>query len=111
MSNLKNFIVHNPNANRWLTIILALIVFIIVIKIIKSITSAVMACLMFSILFNFSWGNIINGVISSGEISKYITKDNAIKVQEMYKDLTLKNRRLILFPNKTGQEALRYIQP
>lgn len=111
MDVVKSFVVNHPEANIIITILIVLVVFAVILRVIKSVISAISACIIASLLFNINWFGAINGAIESGEITKYINKDNAVKVQEMYKDLTKKNQgKSIVFPGSSGKTALKYIR-
>lgn len=111
MDAIKNFIINNPEANILITILVVIVVFVIILKIIKSVVSAITACIVASLLFNMNWFGIINGAIESGEVAKYINKDNAIKVQEIYKDIKDKSSKTsVHLPASSGKTALKYIR-
>lgn len=111
MDTIKNFVVNHPEANVVITILIVVIVFAIILKIIRSVVSAISACIIASLLFNMNWFGVINGAIESGEVAKYINKDNAIKVQEIYKDIKNKSSKTsVHLPGSSGKTALKYIR-
>ena len=93
MDAIKSFVVNHPEANIIITVIIVIVIFAIILKIIRSVVSAISACIIASLLFNMNWFGVINGAIESGEVAKYINKDNAIKVQEIYKDIKNKSSK------------------
>lgn len=111
MDTIKHFIVNNPEANVIITILIVVVVFAIILKIIRSVVSAISACIVASLIFNMNWFGVINGAIESGEVAKYINKDNAIKVQEIYKDIKNKSSKTsVHLPGSSGKTALKYIR-